>query len=143
MEKGVAAVGTVSSFAALLSAATCCVLPLALALLGLGTGGLAIRPSGPTTWSSRWCGYWGAHDRAAINAHLSEMRRAIRRDDADRCLPVFPRLRPLRWGPAAARGRLLRVLLLRRRSVPTRSARTLRRVFKLLLSTIAATKFVW
>ena len=42
VEKGVAAVGTVSSFAALLSAAACCVLPLAFAAIGLGTGALAI-----------------------------------------------------------------------------------------------------
>lgn len=40
-ERGVAAVGTASSFAALFSAAACCVLPLAFAALGLGAGGLA------------------------------------------------------------------------------------------------------
>ena len=39
-EKGVAALGTAGGFAALLSAAACCVLPLAL--VGLGSGGLAI-----------------------------------------------------------------------------------------------------
>lgn len=40
-DRGVAAVGTVGSFAALFSAAACCVLPLAFAALGLGAGGLA------------------------------------------------------------------------------------------------------
>lgn len=40
-ERGVAAVGTVSGFAAFFSAAACCVLPLAFAALGLGVGGLA------------------------------------------------------------------------------------------------------
>ena len=38
---GVAALGTAASLVALLSAATCCVLPLALAGLGIGVGGLA------------------------------------------------------------------------------------------------------
>lgn len=38
---GVAAAGTVASFAALFSAAACCVLPLALGAVGLGAGGLA------------------------------------------------------------------------------------------------------
>lgn len=37
-ERGVAAASTLSSFAALFSAAACCVLPLLLAALGLGTG---------------------------------------------------------------------------------------------------------
>lgn len=40
-ERGVAAVSTVGGFAALFSAAACCVLPLALGALGLGAGGLA------------------------------------------------------------------------------------------------------
>ncbi len=40
-DRGVAAVGTVAGAGALLSAAACCVLPLALAALGIGTGGLA------------------------------------------------------------------------------------------------------
>lgn len=40
-ERGVAAVGTAGGFAALFSAAACCVLPLAFAALGLGAGGLA------------------------------------------------------------------------------------------------------
>ena len=40
-ERGVAAVSTVGAFAALFSAAACCVLPLAFAALGLGAGGLA------------------------------------------------------------------------------------------------------
>lgn len=40
-EQGVAAVGTLASIAALFSAAACCVLPLALAALGIGAGGLA------------------------------------------------------------------------------------------------------
>jgi mercuric ion transport protein len=34
--------GTAASFAALLSAAACCVLPLALAAVGLGAGGLSM-----------------------------------------------------------------------------------------------------
>lgn len=38
---GIAAAGTVASFAALFSAAACCVLPLALGAVGLGAGGLA------------------------------------------------------------------------------------------------------
>lgn len=41
-ENGVAALGTAGGFTALLSAAACCVLPLALALVGLGSGGLAV-----------------------------------------------------------------------------------------------------
>lgn len=40
-DRGVAAVSTVGGFAALFSAAACCVLPLAFAALGLGAGGLA------------------------------------------------------------------------------------------------------
>lgn len=40
-EGGVAAVGTVASVTALISAAACCVLPLALAAIGIGAGGLA------------------------------------------------------------------------------------------------------
>jgi len=40
-ERGVAAVGTAGGFAALFSAAACCVLPLVFAALGLGAGGLA------------------------------------------------------------------------------------------------------
>lgn len=40
-ESGVAAVSTIGGFAALFSAAACCVLPLAFAALGLGAGGLA------------------------------------------------------------------------------------------------------
>lgn len=40
-EGGVAAVGTAASFTALISAAACCVLPLALAAVGIGAGGLA------------------------------------------------------------------------------------------------------
>lgn len=40
-ERGVAAVSTVGGFAALFSAAACCVLPLAFAALGLGASGLA------------------------------------------------------------------------------------------------------
>lgn len=40
-EGRVAAVSTVGSFAALFSAAACCVLPLVFAALGLGAGGLA------------------------------------------------------------------------------------------------------
>ena len=40
-ETGVAALGTVASFTALFSAAACCVLPLALAGIGIGAGGLA------------------------------------------------------------------------------------------------------
>ncbi|MGQ0660926.1 hypothetical protein [Sphingosinicella sp.] len=38
---GVAALGTLASFGALLSAAACCVLPLALGSIGLGASGLA------------------------------------------------------------------------------------------------------
>lgn len=41
-ERDVAAVSTVGGFAALFSAAACCVLPLVFAALGLGTGGLAL-----------------------------------------------------------------------------------------------------
>ena len=41
-ERGVAAASTLGSFAALTSAAACCVLPLCLAALGLGAGGLAV-----------------------------------------------------------------------------------------------------
>jgi len=40
-ESGVAAVSTVGGVAALVSAAACCVLPLAFAAVGLGAGGLA------------------------------------------------------------------------------------------------------
>ena len=40
-DEGVAAVGSVISLGALFSAAACCVLPLALGVLGLGAGGLA------------------------------------------------------------------------------------------------------
>lgn len=40
-ETGVAAVGTAASLTALFSAAACCVLPLALAAVGIGAGGLA------------------------------------------------------------------------------------------------------
>lgn len=40
-ETGVAALGTAASFTALFSAAACCVLPLALAGIGIGAGGLA------------------------------------------------------------------------------------------------------
>ena len=40
-DRGVAAVGTVAGAGALLSAAACCVLPLALAAAGIGAGGLA------------------------------------------------------------------------------------------------------
>ena len=39
-DRGAAALGTAASFGALLSAAACCVLPLALAAVGLGAGGL-------------------------------------------------------------------------------------------------------
>ena len=41
-EKKVAAAGALASFAALFSAAACCVLPLALAAVGLGAGSLAV-----------------------------------------------------------------------------------------------------
>lgn len=41
-ERDVAAVGTVASLTALFSAAACCVLPLALAGLGIGASGLAV-----------------------------------------------------------------------------------------------------
>ena len=41
-EKTVATLGTAGGLTALLSAAACCVLPLALAALGLGAGGLAV-----------------------------------------------------------------------------------------------------
>ncbi|NNM78536.1 hypothetical protein HJG53_16740 [Sphingomonas sp. ID1715] len=40
-ERSVAAAGAVAGFAAVFSAAACCVLPLALGALGLGVGGLA------------------------------------------------------------------------------------------------------
>lgn len=40
-DRGVAAVGTIAGAGALFSAAACCVLPLALAALGVGAGGLA------------------------------------------------------------------------------------------------------
>ena len=40
-DRGVAAVGTAAGAGALLSAAACCVLPLALAAAGIGAGGLA------------------------------------------------------------------------------------------------------
>lgn len=40
-EKGAAAAGGVGGFAALFSAAACCVLPLVFAAVGLGSGGLA------------------------------------------------------------------------------------------------------
>ena len=40
-DRGVAAMGTVAGAGALFSAAACCVLPLALAALGVGAGGLA------------------------------------------------------------------------------------------------------
>ncbi len=47
-DTGVAAVGTVASLTALFSAAACCVLPLALAGLGIGAGGLS--GFGPYRW---------------------------------------------------------------------------------------------
>ncbi len=40
-DQGAAAIGAVAGAGALLSAAACCVLPLALAALGIGAGGLA------------------------------------------------------------------------------------------------------
>lgn len=40
-DRGVAAVGTIAGVGALFSAAACCVLPLGLAALGVGAGGLA------------------------------------------------------------------------------------------------------
>lgn len=40
-DRGAAAIGTVAGAGALLSAAACCVLPLALAAIGIGAGGLA------------------------------------------------------------------------------------------------------
>ena len=40
-ERGVAALGTLASVAALFSSAACCVLPLALAGIGVSAGGLA------------------------------------------------------------------------------------------------------
>lgn len=40
-DRGVATIGTVAGAGALFSAAACCVLPLALAALGVGAGGLA------------------------------------------------------------------------------------------------------
>lgn len=40
-ERGIAALGTASGFTALLSAAACCVLPIAFAAAGLGASGLA------------------------------------------------------------------------------------------------------
>lgn len=40
-ETGVAALGTVAALTALFSAAACCILPLALAGLGIGAGGLS------------------------------------------------------------------------------------------------------
>lgn len=41
-ERGVAAVGSAGGFAALFSAAACCVLPLVLAAFGLGAGWLSV-----------------------------------------------------------------------------------------------------
>lgn len=41
-ERKVAALGAAASFTALLSAAACCVLPFALAGMGIGIGGLAV-----------------------------------------------------------------------------------------------------
>ena len=41
-ERGLAALGSATGFGALLSAAACCVLPLAFAAVGIGTGGLAL-----------------------------------------------------------------------------------------------------
>lgn len=41
-DRGVATIGTVAGAGALFSAAACCVLPLALAALGIGAGGLAV-----------------------------------------------------------------------------------------------------
>lgn len=49
------------------------------------------------------------------------MRRCQGRDDADRCLPVFLRMYWLRRAAEAEGGRLLRVLLLRRRAVSSGS----------------------
>lgn len=40
-DRGVAAVGTVASIGALFSAAACCILPLGLAALGIGSAGLS------------------------------------------------------------------------------------------------------
>lgn len=41
-DRGIAALGTAASFGALFSAAACCVLPLALAAMGVSAGGLAV-----------------------------------------------------------------------------------------------------
>ena len=41
-ERGVAALGTLTSFGALFSAVACCILPLCLAAVGVGAGGLAM-----------------------------------------------------------------------------------------------------
>jgi hypothetical protein len=52
-------------------------------------------------------------DAASIDPHLSAMRSALDRDDADQCMPVFLRLPVLRGGSEAPAGRLLRFLQLR------------------------------
>jgi hypothetical protein len=46
------------------------------------------------------------------------LERRLDRDDADQRLPIFLRLPSLRRGAEAAPGRLLRLLLLRRRALP-------------------------
>jgi mercuric ion transport protein len=47
-DRGAAALGTLASIAALFSAAACCILPLALAAIGVGSAGLA--PVVPFHW---------------------------------------------------------------------------------------------
>lgn len=78
-ERKVAAVGTVASLTALLSATACCVLPFALAGVGIGIGGLATLV--PYRWpltiaallvvATGWMLYLGKHRASPNTATLA------------------------------------------------------------------------
>ena len=68
-------------------------------------------------------------DQTSVDPDLSAMRPQGHRDHAYRRLSVFLRLPRLWRGAEAQAGRLLRLLLLRRRSVPTDSEK-LQRVLR-------------
>lgn len=75
-EKGVTVLGTAGGFTALVSAAACCVLPLALAAVGLGAGGLAFLV--PYHWpltigagiavAVGWAFYWRKRRACAVDS---------------------------------------------------------------------------
>ena len=61
--------------------------------------------------------------RNAIDTDLPEMRLRRETADAKRCLPVLPCLRQLRHAAQAGNRRLLRLLQLRRRSLPAEAGK--------------------